>query len=298
VVKALCRYLQSFANIIGIIFDVQQALSYIGGGGMTVLGGYLWDEIPLVFPIIILMFGVCSLIYGIIRTILKYRSWEKTNMNPAINAVMATELDYYNCLSILIDKVVKRNRKKNVASKNRNEIAKRYYQSLGMTDEMFTRYAHMSVEPEYYTDRQLKKAGKHINKLIHYNPKDPFSANYFLDGLGTVLNRSGLGIKEEINNSEECVNILNRLHREQLSLEVPEDKVTLVDDLIALAYGLASLAITMKLINPNRFWYKHLLEELINYEDKVNAENKEKYDKAYMYLKRELRKYTMKAGLA
>jgi len=296
-VKALCRYLHKFAGIIGIIFDVQQAFSYIGGSGMTGLSGYLWDKIPLVFPITFLIVGIGSLIYGIIRTIIKYRIWGKTEQNTVINTVMKTELDYYECLAQLIEKVVKRNRKKDVASKTKNKIAKKYYQSLGLTDEMFTRYAHMSVAPEHYTDRELKQAGRRINQLIHYNPKEHFTANFFLDGLGTILNRSGLGIKEEINNSGECVNILNRLHREQLSLEVPEDKVSLVDDLKALAYGLANLSITLKLINPNRFWYKYLPERLIDYEEKVDTDNKDRYDKAYMFLKRELRKYTMKAGL-
>ena len=123
---------------------------------------------------------------------------------------------------------------------------------------------------------------------------DYISAVPALESFARLINRSGLGLREEMNTDIKYKELNIKLLQQQAPVTIYQDNINALNKLTKLSYGLNSLAIGIGVINKHRSWYstipEKMLDEKESYEDNIDS----MYMKALASVKLMLRKAILK----
>jgi hypothetical protein len=287
IIKRLGQAIKLFFDIIGVI---QTILLLIGGG--TVIGGIIasLQKMPVVIPILLFAVGIGAFVYGIVRTIYRYRLWNNLKSIPELDSVMNKALDIHIYIGKLCDEVIEKNRPKNIKTKSRQALAKKYLETAGITLNELA----IGVNPD---GTFTKKLYRKIRKFYGLKQGDYSTALPHLKDYGRVLDKAKLGLRDAIQadtKSGQLEQLKNEFMRSQLQLNIPSEIVDDINNLPELSYGLYSASIGANLPHEGRDWYKYVPDNWLKQKEEAKNLVNTAYLKATMWVKNRARRAMFK----
>jgi hypothetical protein len=282
IIKRLVQAIRLFFEIVGII---QIVLWLIGGGVVT--GGILalLQEVPIIVPITLVIIGTGAFVYATIRTVYRYRVWNNLKNIPELDDVLRKAWDIHIHLRGLHDVVVKQNRRKNIKTKLRQALAKRYLEIVGISLNDLAN----GINPDGTIKKKLWRKMKRIFGLREGNY---FAALKLLKDYARLLNKSKLGLKDAIETDSQYDQLRDEFMKSQLNLNIPNEAINVINNLNNLpdlSYGLYSLSIGMNLVHEGRTWYKDVPDGFIRQTDDVESTIGTAYVRATMWAKNKVK---------
>jgi hypothetical protein len=284
VIKRLGQAVKLSFEIIGII---QTILWLIGGG--AVIGGIIasLQKVPIIVPILLLTVGIGAFVYATVRTIYRYRLWNNLKSIPQLDVVMEKALDIHIHIGKLHEEVIEQNRRKNIKTKLRQTLAKKYLETVGITlndlatginqDGTFTKKLYRKIRRFYGL-----KEGDYSTVLPH------------LKDYGRLLDKAKLGLRDAIKADSEYEPLKNEFMKLQLQLDIPSEIVDDINNLPELSYGLYSASIGANLPHEGRNWYKYVPDSWIKQKEEAKNLVNTAYLKATMRAKNRVRRAMFK----
>lgn len=288
IIKRLVRAIRLFFEVLGII----QTILWLVGGGVVTTAGVVasLQNVPTIIPIALLIMGVGVLVYATVRTIHRYRLWNALESIPALDNVMGKALDIHICVGKLHDEVIKQNRRKNIKTKLRQTLAKKYLETVGIS----LRDLVAGVNPDgTFTTKLYRK----IRRFYGLKEGDYSTVLPHLKGYGRLLDKAKLGLKDAIQASTDYDQAKNEFMKSQLHLSVPSEIVGHINALPELSYGLYSASIGANLAHEGRDWYKDVPDSWIEQRDEAKSMLDTAYMKAAMWAKERARRAMFKESL-
>lgn len=282
IIKRLVRAIRLFFEIVGII---QIVLWLIGGGAVT--GGIiaLLQKVPIIVPTALFVIGVLALGYAIIKTIYRYRQWNNLKKIPELDDVLSKAWDIHVYLRGLHDVVVEQNKRKNIKTKLRKALAKRYVETVGISLNDLAN----GINPDGTIQ---KKLWRKMKRVFHLREGDYFTVLPLLKDYARLLNKSKLGVKDVIETDTKYEPLRDEFMKSQLNLNIPNEAINAINNLNnlpELSYGLYSLSIGMNLIHEGRTWYKDVPDGYIKQKDDVGSTIDTAYLRATMWVKNKVK---------
>lgn len=287
IVKRLGQTIRLFFEIIGII---QTILWLIGGG--AVIGGIIasLQRVPIIVSILLLIIGIGAFVFATVRTIYRYRLWNNLKSIPQLDVVMEKALDIHIHIGKLHDKIIEENRRKNIKTKLRQALAKKYLETAGINlrdlatginqDGTFTKKLYRKIRRFYGL-----KEGNYSTALPH------------LKDYGRLLDKAKLGLRDAIKGDTEYESLKNEFMKSQLQLDIPSEIVDDINALPELSYGLFSASIGANLPHEGRGWYKYVPDNWIKQKEEAKDLVNTAYLKATMWVKNRARRAMFKESL-
>jgi hypothetical protein len=269
IIKRLVQSIRLFFEIVGII---QIILLLVGGGVVTGAGIIAaLQNVPIIIPIALLVIGIGVLAYATIKTIYRYRLWRNLKSVPELDNVLAKAWDIHIHIGKLHNVVIKQNRRKNIKTKTRNILARKYLETVGISlgdlanginpDGTFTKKLYRKIRRFYGL-----KQGNYSTVLPH------------LKEYGRLLNKAKLGLRDTMRAGTEYDDLKNEFMKSQLQLNIPSETIDDINNLPELSYGLYSASVGANLVHEGRSWYKNVPDNWI----KQTEETKDALDAAYL----------------
>lgn len=285
VIKRLGRAIKLFFEILGII----QTILWLIGGGVVTSAGFVasLQNLPIIIPVALMVIGTGVLAYATVRTIHRYRSWNVLKSIPELDHVLGKALDIHICIGKLHDEVIKQNRRKNIKTKLRQTLAKKYLETIGIT----LRDLAIGINPDgTFTGKLYRK----IRRFYGLKEGDYSTVLPHLKGYGRLLDKAKLGLKDAIQASIEYDQAKNEFMKSQLHLSVSSEIVGYINSLPELSYGLYSASIGANLAHESRDWYKDVPDSWIEQRDEAKTMLDTAYMKAMMWAKDKVRRAMFK----
>jgi hypothetical protein len=289
VIKRLVQTIRLFFEIAGII---QIILWFVGGGAVT--GGGIIASlkgVPVIIPIAVLLIGVGILAYATIRTVHRYRQWNNLRSIPELDDVMNKALDIHIHMGKLHDAVIEQNKRKNIKSKLRQTLAKKYLEAVGITVSDLA----SGINPDGTFTKGLYRR---IRRFYDLKEGDYSTALPHLKGYGRLLDKAKLGLRDAIRADSEYDQLIGDFMRLQLRLTIPSKTVDEVNALPELSYGLYSASIGVNLAHEGREWYEHVPDSWLRRKDEANNVVGAAYLKAAMWAKGRVRRAMFKEAVS
>ena len=284
VIKRLGQAIKLFFEIIGII---QTMLWLIGGG--VVIGGIMasLQKMPIIVTILLLTVGIGAFVYATVKTIYRYRSWNNLRSIPQLDDVMKKALDIHIHIGKLHDAVIEQNRQKNIKTKLKQTLAKKYLETAGIN----LRDLATGINPD---GTFTKKLYRKIRKFYGLKEGDYSTALPHLKDYGRVLDKAKLGLRDAIKADTEYEPLRNEFMKLQLQLDIPSEIVDDINNLPELSYGLFSASIGVNLPHKGRNWYKYVPDSWIKQKEEAKNLVDTAYLKATMWVKNRVRRTMFK----
>lgn len=280
IVKRLVQAIRLFFEIVGIA----QIVLWLIGGGVVTSGVIAWlKDLPIVVPIAVLVIGVGALAYSIIRTVHRYRLWNKLGDSPELNDVMQKALDIHFRVRDLHDTVIKENRRKNIKTTLRTALAKKYLATAGISLKDLA----MGFNPD---GTFTKKLYRKIRRFYGLQEGNYFTALPHLKNYGRVLDKAKLGLRASIRADAQYQQLQNEFMKLQLQLNVPSQAIDYINNLPELSYGLYSASVGANLAHAGRSWYGNVPDSWIKQQEEAESTINEAYLKATAWAKNRVRR--------
>jgi hypothetical protein len=288
IIKRLWQSIKLLFDIVGII---QVTLWLIGGGAVTGAGIIAsLQKLPIIVPIALLILGIGALIFATTKTIYRYKLWNNLKNVPELDDAMKKALDIHIRIGKLHDVVVEQNRGKNVKTKLRQTLAKKYLESVGIS---LVDLAN-GINPD---GTFKKKLYRKIRKFYGLKEGDYFTVLPHLKDYGRLLDRAKLGLRDAIRADTECEQLKNEFMKLQLQLSIPSKTVNDINNLPELSYGLYSASVGTNLVHEGRTWYKHVPDSWIKQKDETKNMLDTAYLKATMWAKNRVKRAMFEEAL-
>lgn len=281
--KHAFKRLKIFFEIIGLFYNTIQTVSYVGASIVTAGGIIAFTQnIPTYIPIIILMLGSTWIIFSGYQSYVRYRIWKQIQNIPELEDVLNKALEIHNHIKELSNQVIDENRKKNIKTKTRTELANKYFETLNISINDLKG----NINPDGTLSKNLYKK---IRKRQHLRDGQYFTIIPLLKGYSKLLNKSKLGIKSLIDSSEKYQILSNEYLTLQVKLNIPDKLINEINSLPELSYGLYSTYVGINLPNDNRSWIKDVPDEILAQQEDSEAIVNKAYMRAVMWLKNKVR---------
>jgi len=286
-IKRLINPIRVFFEILGII----QTLYWLGGSIVTTASILTFSQdLPAIVPIALLSLGISLLGISAFRTVYRYKLWNSMKIVPELDDVLKKALEIHIHTSQLQKVVVEQNKRKNIKTKVRTQLAIKFFDTLKIPINDLPRY----VNP----DRTIKKKLLRKMKMIfHLKDGEYFTVLPLLKDYGKLLNRSKLGMRDAIQASTKYATLKNEFMELQLKLNIPDKIMDDINELPELSYGLNSISIGINLINENRTWYKDIPDSYMSQKEESGYMVDTAYLRASMWVKNNVRRVMFDGAL-
>lgn len=287
VIKRLVQAIRLFFEIVGII---QIILWLIGGS--AVIGGViaLLQKVPTIVPIALLVIGIGAVAYATMRTIYRYRLWNNLKNITEFDDVMRKALAIHIRTRELHDVVIEQNRRKNIKTKIRETLARKYLETLGIS---LSDLANGINADGLFTKKLYGK----IRKFYGLKQGDYFALLPYLKDYGRLLNKSKLGLRDILQGDIKYQQLKNEFMELQVGLNIPSKAISAINNLPELSYGLYSASIGANFAHEGRTWYKHVPDSWIKQKEEAKSMLDTAYLKATMWVKNRVKRAMFEEAL-
>lgn len=288
IIKRLVQSVRLFFEIVGII----QIILYLIGSGVVTAVVIIesLQKVPIIVPIALVILGIGVFVFAMIKTVYRYRLWSNLRVIPELDDVLAKALDIHIRIGELHDVVVEQNRRKNIKTKVRDALAKKFLETLKISLSELAK----GTNPD---GTITKKLYRKMNRIFHLKAGEYFTALPLLKDYGRLLNKSKLGLRDVIQADTKYEQLKNEFMKSQLGLNIPSKTINDINNLPELSYGLHSVSVGVNLIHEGRTWFKDVPDGYIKQKEETESTTDTAYLIATMWVKNRVKRAMFEEAL-
>jgi len=288
IIKRLVQSVRLFFEIVGII----QIILYLIGSGVVTAVVIIesLQKVPIIVPIALVILGIGVFVFATIKTVYRYRLWSNLRVIPELDDVLAKASDIHIRIGELHDVVVEQNRRKNIKTKVRDALAKKFLETLKISPSELAK----GTNPD---GTITKKLYRKMNRIFHLKAGDYFTALPLLKDYGRLLNKSKLGFRDIIQADTKYEQLKNEFMKSQLGLNIPSKTINDINNLPELSYGLHSVSVGVNLIHEGRTWFKDVPDGYIKQKEESGSTTDTAYLIATMWVKNRVKRAMFEEAL-
>lgn len=288
IINRLVQPIRLFFEIVGII----QIVLYLIGGGVVTVAMIIesLQKVPIIFPIALFVLGIVFFVFATIKTIYRYRLWSNLRAIPELDDVLKKALDIHIYIGELHDAVIEQNKRKNIKTKIRQALAKKFLETLQISPIELNN----GINPD---GTITKKLYRKMNRIFHLRAGDYFTALPLSKDYGRLLDKSKLGLRNIIEADTKYKQLKNEFMKSQIGLNIPSKTISDINNLPELSYGLHSVSVGVNLIHEGRAWFKYVPDGYIKQKEESSSMIDTSYLKAMMWVKNRVKRAMFEEAL-
>jgi hypothetical protein len=263
--EVFTNIISAFTKVIDIWNIVLFVLS-LGGGGGTVVAAL--NHIPIYYPVIGGVITLGLIIFGIVRTLVRYNRWKAVSNDPTLLKILKTLQKLHNQLGELSVPISKRRIGKNTLIK----ISTRFGKLLNIDAD---KYQELQQQP--MNDETWDFLFNRIVGTYKLNLKEFTSLTDMLVDIGKTMDKEGCGLSVA-RNDEKYQEVYKELKDLQLELNLADRNNALwIDKAYEYSFGLHSMRVSFGFMEKHKEFIDKMPASYISFADRTLG----RFDAAY-----------------